>query len=255
MNRRLNENDFPELTILYRTLAYMWLRYEQGCYMITFERHPYSDRTNAKPDVLGLNKRRRLIEVEIKVSLSDMKNDLAKPHRMNTGWDIMKTSPTSPTRLYYFVPPRLVADALAILPAYTGVLSVHPYLRDSHSGFPAVALHRRAVALHDNKVSMRTAVDMARDLAGTMTSLLTEMVYILQHHPEHIHNGRLDFDAKRVHAAEKLPKPFTVTPPAAVLDDGSRSGKHVAKADVASVWRERQKELKAPSTSVRRTTK
>lgn len=249
--RRLAEKDFPDITVFYRTLAYLWLRYEQGCYIITFERVPYGGNYAAKPDVLGMNKRRRLLEVEIKVSLADMKNDLVKKHRMGVTADVLRQNPTSPSRLYYFVPAHLVGDALELLPTYVGILSPHPHLRDSHSGFPAVALHRRATALHDKPVSVRTAVDMVRDLSGTMASLLTEMTYILRSHPEHIRNGRLDFDADRVHAAEKLPVPFAVTPPQAILDDGTRAGRAVARTDLAPEWQ--TKAPKAPTTAVRRT--
>jgi hypothetical protein len=253
MARRLSEKDFPDVTVFYRTLAFMWLRYEQGCYMITFERHPYSDRDDVrdKPDVLGLTKRRRLIEVELKVSLVDMKKDLQKPHRLGIVNDIGRQFPSSPSHLYYMVPAHLAGDALEILPPYTGILSPHPFLRDAYSGFPAVAVHRKSTPLHDSKVSTRVIADMARDLSGTMASLLTEMTYILRDHPEYIHNGRLDFDLNRIHAAAELPKPFTVTPPAAILDDGSRSGKQMSKSEVARVWKERKAILTQPDRGTR----
>jgi len=251
MQRRLNEKEFPDITVFYRTLAYMWLRYEQGCYVITFERHPYSDRVNAKPDVLGLTKRKRLIEIELKVSLVDMKKDLQKPHRLGIVNDIGRQLPSSPSHLYYMVPAHLVGDATTILPPYTGIISPHPFMRDAYSGFPAVAVHRRSTALHDNPVSTRVIADMVRDLSGTMASLLTEMTYILRDHPEHIHNGRLDFDRNRVHAAAELPKPGSVTPPAAVLDDGSRAGKHLSKSEIAHIWKDRKAALSQPSRGTR----
>lgn len=254
MLKRMSEKDFPDITVFYRTLAYMWLRYEQGCYVVTFERHPYDEVTSEKPDVLGLTKRRRLIEVELKVSSADLKKDLQKRHRANIQNNIMRHRAIAPSRLYYMVPAHLVGEALAILPPHTGVISPHRALRDSHSGFPAVALHRRATALHDEPVSVQTAVRMVRDLSGTMTSLLTELVYLLRAHPDLIHGGRLNFDAKRVHENERLPQPFKVTPPQAILDHGDRTGHQVQKADVDRQWRERQRELRTPTTSVRRAT-
>lgn len=250
LNRRLDEKDFPAITVFYRTLAFLWLRYEQGCYVVTFERHPW--RGDLKPDVLGMNKRRRLVEIELKVSLTDMKRDLDKQHRIRTTQDIMRDVPGSPSLLYYFVPPALVGDALELLPAYAGVLSPHPYLRDAHSGFPAVALHRRATKLHDKPISLRAMLDMVRDLSGTQASLLTEMLHILRSHPEHIHNGRLGYDIDRVLAAEKLPTPARVTPSEAVLDHGERTGKKLSKSQVQDMFKQRQKQLAPPTTRVQR---
>ena len=55
---------------LLRYRAAEWLRYERRCPIIAFERPPQSW-GSYRPDVLGITRGRALIEVEIKVTLSD----------------------------------------------------------------------------------------------------------------------------------------------------------------------------------------
>lgn len=234
---------FPDQALFSRILAYHWLRYEMGCYMVTFERHPFA--YHLRPDVLGMNKRRLLIEVEVKISLSDMKADLEKRHRQAATMvsEFRRQTPAVPSYLYYMVSPHLVGDALEVLPPHVGVISRHPTSLSGHTGFPAIVLHRKAVKLHDKRLSPRAVADMVRDLAGTMASLLTDMAYILRGHPELIHNGHLDYDEQRVHARENLPVPGKMSTKEVRLDTGSRTGKPMTKSEVASVWKERQKRL------------
>ena len=155
-----------------RALAFEYLRYECGCYMVTFERSPYG----GKPDVLGLDKYRRLFELEIKISKSDFDRDAKKPHRMNLLKQLSKYKPTVHNYLAYLIPLELVEHVREHAPDYAGIITVNATKLSPYTGFPVLEVIRPPVRLHDNRLSMRHCAVMARDMAGTMASLLRDDV-------------------------------------------------------------------------------
>lgn len=157
-----------------RAFAYEWLRYENGCYMVSFERSPYSSRNC--PDVLGLNKSRQLVEIEIKIDKADFDKDMKKKHRQKLLTELEKFSPRATNMLYYLVPPGLVNHVMATAPEFAGVLTPNSVDINPHSGFPRLTVLRKALRLHDQKLSIKNCIVMARDMAGTMSSLLRDSV-------------------------------------------------------------------------------
>lgn len=157
-----------------RAFAYEWLRYENGCYMVSFERSPYSSRNC--PDVLGLNKSRHLVEIEIKIDKADFDKDMKKKHRQKLLAELEKFSPRATNMLYYLVPPGLVNHVMEHAPEFAGILTPNSIDINPHSGFPRLTVLRKAIRLHDNRLSIKNCVVMARDMAGTMSSLLRDAV-------------------------------------------------------------------------------
>lgn len=155
-----------------RALAYEYLRYECGCYMVTFERSPYG----GKPDVLGLDRYRRLFELEIKVDKADFDRDAKKPHRMNLLKQLSKYRPTVHNYLAYLVPLELVEHVRENAPSYAGIITVNATKLSPYTGFPTLEVIRPPIRLHDNRLSMRHCAVMARDMSGTMASLLRDDV-------------------------------------------------------------------------------
>lgn len=92
--------------------ALLWLRLEQRCAFIATEAGNYS------ADVLGVNEK-KIIEVEVKVSLEDIKADFKKwkhtRYHNSKGSSIDLTSGDSwvPTHFYFAVPPELVEPCKA----------------------------------------------------------------------------------------------------------------------------------------------
>lgn len=165
--------DLPMNAKTLRALAFTWMRYEQSGVMVAFERNPYSSRI--LPDVLGLDKRRLLTEVEIKISKADFDKDMKKKHRTHLIEEIAKFRPRAPNFLYYLVPPKLVNHVMENAPAFAGVLTVDARM-DEYSGLPTLNVLRKAVRLHDQRLSIKNSIVMARDMAGTMASLLRDDV-------------------------------------------------------------------------------
>lgn len=155
-----------------RALAYEYLRYECGCYMVTFERSPYG----GKPDVLGLDRYRRLFELEIKVDKADFDRDAKKPHRMNLLKQLSKYKPTVHNYLAYLIPLELVEHVRDNAPGYAGIITVNATKLSPYTGFPTLEVIRPPIRLHDNRLSMRHCAVMARDMSGTMASLLRDDV-------------------------------------------------------------------------------
>lgn len=165
--------DLPMNAKTLRALAFTWMRYEQSGIMVTFERSPYSSRI--LPDVLGLDKRRLLTEIEIKISKADFDKDMKKKHRTHLLEEIAKFRPRAPNFLYYLVPPKLVNHVLENAPSFAGVLTVDARM-DTYSGLPTLTILRKAVRLHDQRLSIKNSIVMARDMSGTMASLLRDDV-------------------------------------------------------------------------------
>lgn len=165
----------PEIKYTARTLralAYEYLRYEHGCYAVAFERSPLGD----KPDVVGLDKRRQMREIEIKISKADFNRDAHKPHRIKLMDKLQRQYPRVHNYLYYLVPSKLVNHVLENAPKHAGVLTPNALKLNPFTGLPTLSLLRQATRLHDQKLSVRDSIMMLRDVSGTMASLLRDDV-------------------------------------------------------------------------------
>jgi len=167
----------PEDARAYRALAASWLRYTRNCTLVCFERSPWN--TKELPDVLGLDSSRRLIEIEIKVSKSDFLHDAEKPHRKTLLLRIMGKMTTAPQELWYLVPRWLAPVVLASGPEYAGVLVPSDAVFDTFSGFPSLEILRPALRLHSYKLPISQVFVMAKDMAGTLTSVLRDYVKLM----------------------------------------------------------------------------
>jgi hypothetical protein len=136
--------------------ALYWLRVEQRCPFIATEVGPFA------ADVLGINEK-KIVEVEVKVSLADLKADFRKQKHLGYRpeavykWD----QQWIPNQFYFAVPAELVEKAKFECEergfgAY-GVISL--------DGFTVI---KRAKKLHDreptSQVKFRTALRMGSEL-------------------------------------------------------------------------------------------
>lgn len=167
----------PEDARAYRALAASWLRYTRNCTLVCFERSPWN--TKELPDVLGLDSSRRSIEIEIKVSKSDFLHDAEKPHRKTLLLRIMGKMTTAPQELWYLVPRWLAPVVLTSGPEYAGVLVPSDTVFDTFSGFPSLEVLRPALRLHSYKLPIPQVFVMAKDMAGTLTSVLRDYVKLM----------------------------------------------------------------------------
>jgi len=142
-----------------------YYRYERQAPIFSFERSVGSY-GNHHPDILVVTNKRRLVEIEVKVSLSDFKADAKKRiwAARDSGWCAM------PYQFYYAIPDYLVEKILPLVRKDCGVLSVK-YRRDFFS--KSVMCNRRApINKKSKKLSLTRATKMAYNQTGTLCSLM-----------------------------------------------------------------------------------
>lgn len=99
------------------TRALHWLMYVRNCHFALRERSPRG--YVGEPDALGVTTSRLLIEVEVKRSMSDFRQNRFK-------WQIAQRDlyiAKAPWEYYYMVPAALVAKVKPELPLWAGLLS------------------------------------------------------------------------------------------------------------------------------------
>ena len=101
-----------------RAAAIGWLRYEQRCFLVCWERTPLW--SSCRPDLIGIERKRRLIEIEFKQTLSDFK---ANGRKRGVRWR-EQTGIGKPVRFYFAVPRGLVEKVRPFLPAGAGLMTL-----------------------------------------------------------------------------------------------------------------------------------
>lgn len=101
-----------------RAAAVGWLRYEQRCFLVCWERTPLW--SACRPDLIGVDRKRRVIEIEFKQTISDFKaNALKRGMRLRE-----QTGQGKPTRFYFAVPTGLVGKVKTLLPVGAGLMTL-----------------------------------------------------------------------------------------------------------------------------------
>ena len=96
-----------------------YYRYQRQCPIVALEAWNYRY-PNYQPDVLVVDKQNRLIEIEVKVSLTDFKAD-----RKKKIWQVRRMDPNEwPWQVYFAVPDHLIEKVQPELPAGCGLLEI-----------------------------------------------------------------------------------------------------------------------------------
>src|SRR3989304_205232 len=92
-----------------------WLRYQQRCMVVCWERSPFAQH-NYRPDIIGVNRERKVIEVEVKQTFGDFKKNFKKRGlQWRYEW---------PVRYYFAVPRKLVEKVKPLLPEGCGLITL-----------------------------------------------------------------------------------------------------------------------------------
>lgn len=148
-----------------RAIAACWLRYEWQCPIVTFER---GLGWFSRPDVLGVRPTRRIIEIEIKVTVADFRHDRKK----RKWWLADDVSRGLPERFYFMVPPAIADKVKPELPDGAGLLTIKPDHLHPHTGLPLLrVLVDPKANFKSSKVSMKDAFKLVKHNTGTLCSL------------------------------------------------------------------------------------
>jgi len=157
-----------------RTSVSCYFRYKLQCPLISYERSTKYDYLYF-PDILIINKNRYPIEVEIKVSLSDLKNDMKK--RIWTFRKLCDYQHPMPYQFYYAVPEKLTEKAREIIKIWkkeeqpnknAGLLTViekDTILDNVYVSIPAI------INKESKRLSIHDIIHMVRNQSGTICSL------------------------------------------------------------------------------------
>jgi hypothetical protein len=138
------------------TSALHWLLYKHNCHYAVCERPPRG--CVGEPDVIGVRRDRKLVEIEVKRSVSDFRANSQKQHVKRR--DIYLN--LWPVQFYFCVPPALVPKVTPILPQWSGLLCGGCDGRDPYLNVIKNAPTNAA----STPLSLREAVAMARCMAN-----------------------------------------------------------------------------------------
>lgn len=166
-----------------RAAAVQWLRYERQCVIVAIER-PFG---GCHADVIGVSGNRHVTEIEIKRTMADFRANARKHgicQRQREPWMHVNVSGESwwtvPRQFYFLVEPNMVEKAKAELPIGCGLMSPQvdgeSYIKALYPSVPKLAV--RVIApldLRARKLSLKKAVQMAKNQSGTLFSLLVKI--------------------------------------------------------------------------------
>lgn len=120
---------------------------------------PMSQLVNFETDLLVLTKSDYAIGIEIKVSKSDLKNDLRKKQWVgNTSKPNLKFFEPY-KQFYYAVPIELLEDTKKQIPKFVGVLTIQETARKNNF---IVRVAQKATTIGNKKWSQKQRLDLAR---------------------------------------------------------------------------------------------
>lgn len=145
-------------------IAVRFLLWQKRCLMATMERG--YDNWLGKPDVLGMTMTREVIEVEIKISVSDLRANREKSIQKY----FMTFPEKGPNYFYYLVPKKISDKALAIAEPHSGII-VMP--EDSWDW----KVLRKPKKIHSQKVGIKRAADLMRNQSSTVLLLIDKLYH------------------------------------------------------------------------------
>ena len=159
-----------------RAAAVEWLRYEKSAKLVCLERSPFP-RDPCVPDVMGITQSRYAIEVEIKRTIQDLRNN-----RKKTSMFQREFLNIAPSKFYFLVPVQLVTKVLPLLEPQEGLLTLAG--RSPYSGLPRVSVYREAATNRKaRRLSIGAVIKMAAHQTGTLCSALVKIAKAFDDNP------------------------------------------------------------------------
>jgi len=151
-----------------------YFRYIRQYPVVSFER---SLKYTYNPDILAINKDRKLIEAEVKISVSDMKND-AKKRIWNLRTKVPSLYPM-PYQFYYAVPHDIKDKALSIIEEWkqkgklcgnTGLMVVDDKV---NIGFNDITIIKKSpINKKSPKLNIKEVIQMVKHQSGSLCSAM-----------------------------------------------------------------------------------
>jgi len=149
---------------LIRSAAASYWRYTRQCPLVAFEAPDLT--TNGLADVLVVDSRRQLLEIEVKVSMADLYKDRHK----NKHWRFARDTGDHFTSYFYFAVPHNMANRVSLicdqLYPYAGVLGYS----ELHRPDPAdrISIHRESRRLRAKRLTWQQIYKTVRAQSATV---------------------------------------------------------------------------------------
>lgn len=172
------------MIVLYRGMhvaAMRYLRYSLNLPLVCTEVGGWN------ADIFGASKT-RLVEVEIKKSLSDLKAEFKNKKEKHSYYRNVE-SPSAPKYFYFCLPEHLVEKAQSIIEEGFPEAGILLFSDEASIGY--VYLHKKAKALHNNAPSDTILNSMILRMSSELTTLRTALDEVLRSHYEQI-QGKLE---------------------------------------------------------------
>jgi len=141
----------------------MYLRYEKQYPLVALESDCNLNTYGPLADVMAVDKERRLVEVEVKVTLADFRRDKKKrKHSLLSRED----NGYLPTSYFYFAVPTEIANKVAFECA-----QLYPYAGVLGTGGSRVAVYRRVRQRQAKKLTLLQLSRMCYNQSGTVCRL------------------------------------------------------------------------------------
>ena len=157
-------------------------RYKKQCPLVALEACAWE--IGGTSDVLAVKENGLLIDIEVKLSISDFKADIKKmKHLYFAGSDS-----NQPTAYFYFAVPNKMADEIATLCTelypYAGVIGTDGVTHGSNDHTQDVKYYRSAKRLEYTKLTLSEMAGIVKGLSATVCRLAKELQDIKQLGPQ-----------------------------------------------------------------------
>jgi len=154
-------------------MAMRWLWLDKMCHYVLEQRSPRLFR--GVPDVIGITKSRFLIEIEIKRSVADFRNDAKKPHieRRGTAEYSMigadYTLKNSPKYFYYLMPRKIAEKVINEIPPWAGLMC------ERENEMTAMVLKKAPANSQSKRLSIKECIRAVRLMVNHMMTTQLDM--------------------------------------------------------------------------------
>jgi hypothetical protein len=156
-----------------------YFRYKQRCPIVAFEASDKLEWATGEPaDILVVTESRMLYEIEVKISIADLKQDAKK----NKHRHFATNSCCLPVYKFYFAVPQDMADAaLGVcngLYPYAGLLSITKFPFNSAAVDFGIDHAKSPKRLNNKPLPLKDIVYLVREQSGTLCRLAREVATI-----------------------------------------------------------------------------
>ena len=157
------------MKLILQASAIEYLRYEAACKLVCMERSPWMN-DPCTPDIIGVDKHRNVLEIEIKVSWADFKRNRKKDSMFRR-----RFLGIGPAKFHFMVPPELVERCRGALEEGEGLMSIDTTC-NPYTGVPKAYVVVKAPFNKTRKLRLKEIVHMVGHQTGTLTRVLSKLV-------------------------------------------------------------------------------